>query len=534
MWGGPSLSDDGPDTGSGHGHQIASEVLPVSVHHALDPRHAPRTELTPHPSHSLVSRLRHVLAQGAGEEAVERYFDGQARVRIAEGNLEIVVASALSGQLLEQRFGGVLRRVAPELVSRPGAEVRFHVDRQPFGTDHAAARPTRARSAPKGKSTPAEQALTFTNFLVGISNKLAHAAAVRLVEDSCVAPPLFLHSRCGMGKSHLLHAVADGFSKRRPETIVRYATAEAFTNEFIAAIKANRLEAFRRTYRKVELLCLDDVHFFGGKEATQTELLHTLDAAGLEGARIVLASDEHPREIRKLHDRLVSRFLAGVVVKIDPPDRTLRGRLVRHLAQRRGLELEPAAEDLIADRTERAIGSLGGFGGSVREIEGLLHQVDAVHRLLPELSSPGGRIGLHLVRRALGLKTEAEHAESLPEHPPRPRKPIAAEVVIVEVCRAFKVEVTDLMQRVRHPRVVAARALVAYLCRTLTTLSFPEISRATGRDNHSTIITAYKRFSRQMADGETLPADLVPQFAGLTLREIADYLAKQVARAAAQ
>lgn len=479
------------------------------------------------------------MADDVGHDAVERYFDGQARIHFAPHRMDVTVASGLSAQLMEKRFGGTLRRAAAAITGDAGVEVAFKVDRAPFGAEPAAperSRATRTQPAPaKARAASHGTKFTFVNYLVGTSNKLAHAAAMRLVDDDGVVPPLFLHSRCGMGKTHLLHAIVTRFSERRPDATVRYTTAEAFTNEFVMAIKNGKVDAFRKAYRKVDLLCLDDVHFFGGKEATQSELLHTFDAVGLDGARVVLASDEHPREIKKLHERLVSRFMSGIVVKIDPPDRSLRGRLVRHLAGRRGIGLEPAAEDLIADRTERSIGTLGGFGGSVREIEGVLNQIDAVHRLLPEFSPQGERIGLHLVRRALGLKNEdGPPMAAEMDGPARPRRPIAAEVIVVETCRAMKVEVSDLMGRVRHPRVVIARALVAYLCRTLTTLSFPEIARATGRDNHSTIITAHKRLVRQMADGETLTAEITPQFAGLSLREVAERLAKHVARVAVQ
>ncbi len=487
-----------------------------------------------------VAFLRRGLADEVGPDLVERYFDGQTRVNISDGRVEIAVASAFLSQIMERRFGAVLRRLACEMPGQsPKTELTFRVDRGVFGASTSdtaqrtdVSRPTLG-AKPRANPATLSSRHTFANFLVGKSNKLAHVAAMGIAEGGQHAAPLFLHGRCGMGKTHLLHAIANRFCERQPGATVRYTTAEAFTNEFVGAIKANRLDAFRKAYRRVDLLCIDDVHFLGGKDATQNELLHTLDAVGLDGARIAMASDEHPSEIKRLSDRLVSRFMAGIVVKIDTPDRELRDRLVRHLAERRGMVLEPAAVALIADRTERAIGTLGGFGGSVREIEGILNQIDAIHRLLPELSPSGGRIGILLVRRALGLKdTEANDAAPLTAG--KPRRPIAGDVIVVEVCKALRVEVSDLQGRGRHPRTVLARSMVAYLCRTLTTLSFPEIARATGRDNHSTIITAFKRFTRQMADGLTLEADNAPGMGGLSLREATERLAKHIAQVSAQ
>jgi chromosomal replication initiator protein len=280
--------------------------------------------------------------------------------------------------LLDTRYGTSIRRAAGDAFGNgKPVEVAFRVDRAAFSarpeTPAPAPEPQQARvqiAARAQASAAANARCNFENYLVGKSNRLAHAAAVRVADADGYVAPLFLHGSCGMGKTHLLQATVQRYVANHPGSSVRYTTAEAFTNEFVAAIKANRVEAFRRSYRKVDLLAIDDVHFFSSKEATQAELLHTLDAVGLEGARIILASDEHPKEIRKLSDRLSSRFMAGIVVRIEAPDRELRERLVKHLAHRRGMILEDAAIGILVDRTERAIGSLGGFGGSVREIEG--------------------------------------------------------------------------------------------------------------------------------------------------------------------
>lgn len=492
----------------------------------------------------MVASLRRRLAEQIGDDEVERYFDGQTRVNLQEDKLELTVASGLLAKLLDTRYGASIRRAAGDAFGngRP-VEVSFRVDRgaflsrpEPAASAPEARKPGQVAAAPAspspGRGQPAIGGrFTFENYLVGKSNRLAHAAAMRMADADGYVAPLFIHASCGMGKTHLLHAAIHRYQQVHPGSTVRYTTAEAFTNEFVAAIKGNRVEAFRRAYRRVDLLAIDDVHFFSSKEATQAELLHTLDAVGLDGAKIILASDEHPREIRKLSERLSSRFMAGVVIRIEPPDRELRERLVKHLAHRRGMMLENAAVGLVVDRTERAIGSLGGFGGSVREIEGVLNQIDAVQRLLPELAASPGVAGVLLVRRALGISDDAA-AQSGSAGEVRVRRPVGGDVVLSETCKALSVEITDVHGKGRHPRVVLARALVAYLCRTLTTLSFPEIASIIGRDNHSTVITAFRRFERQMAQGE-MPEGCVPQaFAGRSLREISEHVAREIAKAA--
>jgi chromosomal replication initiator protein len=472
------------------------------------------------------------IAKELGESNFQRHFAGQARAALKDGVLEVVVATTLTAQVLSNQFGDHLRRAAGETVK----SVHVRVDRTAFGPA-ASPQPLQApavRAQPRPRPAIKLQGrFRLDTFIVGTSNRLAHAAAARMAEDDGQTAPLFLHGSCGLGKTHLLHAIAARFQERRAGATVRYTTAEAFTNEYITAVKLQKVDAFRKTYRRVDLLCIDDVHFFSNKEATQNELLHTFDAIGLDGARVVMASDEHPRDIQKLSDRLVSRFMAGAVVKIETPDDQLRLRLVKHLADQRNLKLDEAATKLLCDRSARSVGSLGGFGGSVREIEGLLIQVEAIHRLLPEIGAENGAIGIGLVRRALGLSGDGG-ADAGPSPALRPRRPIAAQTIVAEVCRGLNVELSDFMGKGRHQRVVLARSLCSFICRKLTTLSFPEIARAMGRTNHSTVITAHRRVERDLkAKPQPLPAELVPNHPGCTLSELSEALSKQIVRAAA-
>jgi chromosomal replication initiator protein len=308
---------------------------------------------------------------------------------------------------------------------------------------------------------------------------------------------------------------------------VRCITGEAFTNEFIASVKAGTLEAFRRHFRRVALLVIDDVHFLSNKEATQRELLHTFDAAGAAGARVLMASDEHPREIRKLSQQLVSRFVAGAVVRIELPEHALRVQIAHQAAVRRGLMLEPAAADLLADRA-------AALGGSVRDLEGLLTQVEALRLIAPELI-PDGKLGAVAVRRALGIQEQ---------HLGAPggrlgglggwgggRRPIPLTTIAAEVSRGLGVEVSDLMGRGRHRTVVLAREVTVYLARRMTTCSFPEIARALGRENHSTVLTAHKRLEGMLAAGEMPKAEVPAEYTGLTLAEVCQRLGSRVERA---
>jgi chromosomal replication initiator protein len=491
------------------------------------------------PSQSEQTPEERILAMVFSEVGAERYarfFDRQTHLNLGSGHLDVTVPTGFAAQLLDRKFGELLRRAASTGAPIGGTagtgaapvELRFRVDGAAFG---AGAAPTalrreapRARPAPvrHGKPVATDPAGRYRleDFVVGDANRLAFSA----VQDVCRGrdagriSTLFIHGRCGVGKTHLLQGTAARCHEGG--AVVRCTTAETFTNEFITAVRANRIDAFRKSYRGVEVLCIDDVHFLSAKQGTQAELLHTFDALNLGGARVVLASDEHPRAIQKLSESLSSRFMAGLVVRLDEPDPALREQLVRKLAERRGLSLDDGAARLIATRGG---GAPGQPGGSVRDLEGLVTRVEAVTRLLAGQNAPVPVIDGTMVRRALGLSAAGERPAGS-----RPRRPIRVETIAAEVCGTLGVDIGELRGRCRHARVVVARSLTAYLSRRLTTMSFPEIARAMARPNHSSVITAFRRVEGQIRDGLLLGAD----YGGVSLADLAAQLEERLVRGA--
>ena len=353
-----------------------------------------------------------------------------------------------------------------------------------------------------GQRTPRSAALRrLEDFIVGDSNRLAFAASQQVGEGSADAPPiLFLHGECGVGKTHLIQGLCRRRSERAPKQIVRYVTAEQFTNEYIAAVRDGSLDQFRKRLRRLDLLAIDDVHFLANKTATQAEFLHTIDAIDLSGARVALVSDEHPRHIRRFSQSLVSRFLSGMVVKVERPDRGTRSELVRRLASERGLDLTTAAEDAVAGRC----------AGSIREIEGAITRLGA----LVELDGVRGQIGPGTVERLLGHDGQTNTGAA----------PIRLAAIVEAVCDRMRVNREDLLGSGRHARTVVARGVVAHLARELTTHSYPEIARALGRDTHSTVHTAAKRLKG------LLDADARIAVGGEAVREVVDQLRHDLAR----
>ncbi|MFZ9881354.1 MAG: DnaA ATPase domain-containing protein, partial [Phycisphaerales bacterium] len=288
----------------------------------------------------------------------------------------------------------------------------------------------RRRPGPRSRNPRATTFRRLDDFVIGESNRLAFAAAQQVGDGAADAPAiLFIHGECGVGKTHLIQGICRRLMERAPRQSVRYVTAEQFTNEYIASVRDGSLEEFRRRLRRVDLLAIDDIHFFASKTATQSEFLHTIDAIDLSGARVALVSDEHPRHICKFSQALVSRFLSGMVVRVERPDRTTRVELVRRLSRERGLDLTGAAEDAVAGR----------FAGSIREIEGAVTRLGA----LVELDGMRGQIGPGTVERFLFQDDSAMGSS-----------PIRLGSIVEAVCDRLRVSREDLVGRGRPPRTV--------------------------------------------------------------------------------
>ncbi len=325
------------------------------------------------------------------------------------------------------------------------------------------------------------------DFVVTPGSQLAYAAADRLAtadpDDKTVCGvPLFIHGGCGLGKTHLLQGICRRWIERRGGSAGRatggrvlYTTGEQFTNRYIDHAQRGTLDAFRKAMRHVDLLAIDDIHFIAGKAKTQTEFLHCFDAIELCGAPVVLASDQHPRQIKQFSEALSSRCLRGLVLEIEPPDTAARRKLVAALSTKQGLILQPAALDTLA----------GEVGPSVREIEGTLRQLHALATLAarPAERSPlGVSVGMAMVDRLLSHQRQA-----------CPPKPATVPVIAKVVAETFALTPRQVLGSGRQRNIVLARSVTAHLARLLTPMSYPEIAEAMHRPNHSSVITADKR-----------------------------------------
>lgn len=312
---------------------------------------------------------------------------------------------------------------------------------------------------------------TFDTFIVGSSNRFAHAASVAVAENPGGAyNPLFIYGPSGMGKTHLLFAIQNAVLKKYPDKKVKYIKGDQFTNELIEAIGKGRQNEFHQKYRYIDVLMVDDVQFIGGKDQTQEEFFHTFNTLHQEHKQIVLTSDRPPREIQTLENRLRSRFEMGLLADIQPPEYETRIAIIKRKAKQCNMEISDEIAEFIAERLK----------SNIRQLEGVVKRINATYQLEKELPS----------------LTMAQNAIRDVMNDVQPT-PITIERIIEEVARTFEVTAKDIKSPKRAAQISQARQVAMYVVREVTNLSYEEIGKEFGRD-HSTAIYAVQQVERNM------------------------------------
>ena len=322
---------------------------------------------------------------------------------------------------------------------------------------------------------------TFSSFIVGSSNRLAHAAALGVAENPGNSyNPLFVYSGVGLGKTHLLHAI--GWEAIRVRPRVMYVTAEQFTNEFISAIRERRSEDFRDKYRSVDVLLLDDIQFIAGKEQTQEGLFHTFNALHTGNSQIVISCDRPPKSLTLLEDRLRSRFEWGLIVDMQPPDLETRIAILQTKAEEQKTGAPPEVLNFIARRIQK----------NIRELEGALNRVMAYARLT---KSP---LTVDLATQALADISSDAHKRTL------------TPAVILNVAATFFNIPPETLQGKRRDKTSSqARQIAMYLLREELQCSWTQIGRELGGRDHSTILHGYHKISDEINTDHGLRRDLL-------------------------
>ena len=428
-----------------------------------------------------------VLRTRVPEAAWQSCF-GVARPVALEGTcLVLSVPSVLARQRIEGRYLDVLRATLEE-VGGASYDVRLEVNPEardegdldedleedefePTGTS----RPVPAAAAERRPDDlPVNPRYSFEAFVIGASNRFAHAAALSVAETPAKSyNPLFIYGAAGLGKTHLLHAIANYIAENYPGMRVRYVSTETFMNEFVDAIRTNAMPVFKRRYRDCDVLLVDDVQFMENKEGLQEEFFHTFNTLHGAGRQIVISSDRPPRAIATLEVRLRSRFEWGLITDVQPPELETRLAILRKKAEGERAQVPDEVLDYIATN----------ITDNIRELEGALIRVSAYASLTREPLTRG------LAERVLGDLIS----------PNEPRQ-ITPRRILDATSEMFGFTIDELAGKSRSRPLVTARQISMYVFRELTDFSYPAIAREFGGRDHTTVIHAVEKISTQMKE----------------------------------
>ena len=417
-------------------------------------------------------RLRETL----NETTYATWFGDASAGELVDDSFSLVVPNDFTREWIEGHFLGFVRAAARDALSR---DIRVTLTvREPSNTVATVAQETgdAADAAPgvpvERKAPPASPKYTFDLFVIGSSNRFAHAAALAVAEAPAQAyNPLFIYGGTGLGKTHLLQAIGQYVSEHTQGSTTRYVTSETFMNDFINSLRDKRIEGFKQRYRTYDVLLVDDIQFFEGKERIQEEFFHTFNSLYEAGRQIVISSDRPPKEIATLEERLRSRFEWGLITDIQPPDLETRIAILRKKVTTDRIAIaDPEVLTFIAGRVST----------NIRELEGALTRVVAFSSLT------GLELTVELAEQV--LRDLFPHGDAVPA--------VTITRIQEAVSDRFGLSIVELCSQRRSQAVAYPRQVAMYLSRELTDASLPKIGKEFGGRDHTTVIHATSKITR--------------------------------------
>ena len=460
----------------------------------MDPNLQKRDSVLVEPADDLWTTCASVLREQVSEAVWLTTFSEVSAVGLAGDRLSVAVPSSVVKERIEGRYLALVTGaladigaahlvldvvvrtdVAPEIfadfpvIPTIPSDVHNSIHSDVHSSSLAVGSPTDA-----DVGLPVNPRYTFDAFVTGTSNRFAHAAALSVAETPAKSyNPLFIYGDAGLGKTHLLQAIAIYVRENYPTFQVRYVSTEQFLNQYVDAIRQSTLTEFKKRYRDVEVLLLDDIQFIEGKEGLQEELFHTFESLYQANRQIVLSSDRPPDAISTLEDRLRSRFKMGLITEINPPELETRLAILRKKSEREPLEPSPEVLEFIATH----------ITNNIRELEGALIRVCAFASLT------GQALSVDLAEHVL--------SDILSDTQPRP---ITPKLILEETSEMFHFPVDEICGQSRRRPLVTARQIGMYVMRELTDLSYPAIAREFGGRDHTTVIHAVEKIGTLMKE----------------------------------
>lgn len=427
---------------------------------------------------TLWQQAKDLIGNTISEGEFNDWFYG---VHILECQDESVVLGVPSGyrrEYIEKNYGFLLADIFSNLFRR-NIGVEIQLDEPVTFAKTVLDRERHSNAAPGTQIVfePLNEQYTFESFVIGGSNKMAHAAAEAIAQAPAKSyNPLFIYGGVGLGKTHLMQATGNSILSTYPEKVVAYLSAEQFVNIFIDAIKRNERLSFQTTFRNVDVLLIDDIQFLAGKESTQEEFFHTFNALHNRHKQIVISSDRPPKDIPTIEDRLRSRFEWGLIVDVGPPDFEMRMAILQQKCETLDVQIGDGVLEFIASKIRF----------SVRELEGALAKVTAHSNFTNE------RLDVETVGKILG------------EIYDRPVKEISIEKIQRKVADYYNIKPSDIIGKNRSRSIARPRQIAMYLSRKLTQHSFPEIGTFFGNKDHTTVLFACNKIEKEVGKDDKL------------------------------
>ncbi len=461
----------------------------------------------------IVAAIRAQLAERVGKERYELWFGNGTRLVLRDDTLVVHVRDQFYQDWLRLHFRKILESLAEEIIGSP-ILLEFRISPQveaelPIpaacllpavvpaakANGHAAAM-QRKRAVATDEPAPRRRLGTLESFVVGDSNCVAHKTAQFAAQQPGNYSPLLIHGATGTGKTHLLEGIIDGFRRLRPRAATVYLTAEQFTSAFLEALRGTGLPSFRRKYRGLELLVIDDVQFFANKKATVGELLHTVETLLRAGRQLVFAADRPAVDLKMLGPELMARLAGGLACRLDPPEFATRVGIVRQLATQLNLELPRNVEAYIAAH----------FTTQSRELAGAVKRLQATS---------------HALGKPISMALTEETLAELIDHQGR-----AVRLADIEqaVCDVFGLTPESLQSTAKSKAVSHPRMLAMFLARKYTRAPLAEIGAYFGRRSHSTVISAQRKVEGWMAGGAAVQMADRPVSLEQTVRRVEERL----------